>query len=307
MAYKILSIDGGGIKGVFSLQILKMLQDEVDKNILDKFDCFAGTSTGALIVGALASGFQPAELLRFYALFGKMVFPKRGGEKPIAKYDNERLKAVLHKILPANPMLSQIKKDIIIPTCYLGPDQNGSWSPVIYDNFSKEGEKDVFLIDAALRSAAAPIYFPSYQKYVDGGLYALNPSLVAFSKAIDPMAGKRKVEDIRLLSLGNGINPTAIEEDIDWDEKSWMEPYGTVATYPLFSIVADMGAQIPDYPLEQILKGHYKRINNMLPVPVEMDDIKKVALLKRSAKSIKSEQKAKWREYVSWTRAHIFD
>lgn len=305
MVYKILSIDGGGIKGVFALQVLKMLQDEVDIDILDKFDCLAGTSTGALIVGALASGFQPAELLRFYTLFGKMVFPKRGAEKPIAKYENQRLKLVLQKILPSNPKLVDLKKDIIIPTCSLGPNQNGSWSPVVYDNFSEGGKGDTLLIDAALRSSAAPIYFPSYQNFVDGGLYALNPSLLAFSKAIDPKGGKREANEIRLLSIGNGMNPTAIEEDVDWDERRWMEPYGMVATHPLFSIMTDMGAQIPDYPLEQILKENYKRINGMLPVPVEMDDVKKVALLKRSARSMKSEQKPKWREYVAWTRNHI--
>ncbi len=63
MEYKILCIDGGGIRGVFSLEILKMLQEDLGKDFLKGFDCFSGTSTGALIVSAFIRGFQPRELI----------------------------------------------------------------------------------------------------------------------------------------------------------------------------------------------------------------------------------------------------
>lgn len=305
MVYKILAIDGGGIKGAFAIQVLKMIQSEVGKDVLDKFDCFAGTSTGALIVAALLSGYQPSDLLRFYTLFGKGVFPERDREGFAAKYDNKRLKRVLEKIFPENPALGDLKKDVIIPTCRLGKGQEGSWQPVVYDNFDRKKTKKISLIDAALRSSAAPVYFPSYQNYVDGGVYAVNPSLIAVSKAIDPAFGNKNIADIRLLSIGTGINPTGIEEDVDWDERRWMEPYGAVATHPLYSVITDMAAKVPEYPLEQILKEKYNRINAYLPVPVEMDDVKKIPILKKTAKEMPENQKPLWRESMKWIRSHI--
>jgi hypothetical protein len=75
VVYRILSIDGGGIKGVFALQVLKMIEEELGRDILKKIDCFSGTSTGALIVSGMAMGYEPKDLLRFYKFFASRVFP----------------------------------------------------------------------------------------------------------------------------------------------------------------------------------------------------------------------------------------
>jgi len=302
MVYRILSIDGGGIKGVFALQILKMIEEELGREILKKIDCFSGTSTGALIVSGISMVYEPKDLLRFYRFFAKRVFPKRTEREDIgkAKYGNEKLKRILSHVFPENPTLSDLPRHIVIPACKLSNQCEGCWYPEVYDNFDREKAKEHSLIDVALRSSAAPIYFPSYQKYIDGGVFALNPSLIALSRAIDPKAGGVDLNNIRILSIGNGINPARIEEEIDWDEKRWMEPYGNMAMLPLFALMADMGAFIPEYPLTQILGDKYCRVNAPLSVPVEMDDLSKMRVLIEGAKNLRDQNKEKWDNTLGW-------
>lgn len=306
MTYKILCIDGGGIRGAFALQILHMLQEDIGKDLLTKLDCFAGTSTGSLIVAAISQGFSPKELLRFYNILGSRVFPKpKNKEKGMAKYDNTTLIKALKIIFPKNPKLSEIEKHVIIPACKLYDERKEQWSMEIYDNFDRINASHISLIDAALRSSAAPIYFPSYQKCIDGGVYAHNPSLLALSRAIDEKGGNQNIKDIRLLSIGNGKNPGGINEELNWDEHKWMAPYPPLAKHPLYSLLTEMNADTPDYPLGQILKKQYLRINAFLPHPVEMDDTKSVKLLIKTAKSIREKTPEIWDSYLDWVQDNI--
>lgn len=293
MGYKILCIDGGGIRGIYSLQILKMLEEEVDSDIFKKVDCFAGTSAGALIVAALSQGYTAKDLMRFFSFFGRRVFQKNPQAKDGgAKYTNRFLSKALKRMFPKNPTLADINKHIIIPACSLCSEEDGKWLPKIYDNLDRNAAKEYHLIDAALKSAAAPIYFSSHRGYVDGGLFALNPSLIAYSRALEKKHG-----DIQLLSIGNGINPAGINEEVDWNEVQWMVPYREVARHPLFALLTDIGSCIPDYPLRQILGGSYHRVNGPLDEPVEIDDANKAGLLIRNAKSIPC-----WEETKTWIR-----
>ena len=161
------------------------------------------------------------------------------------------------------------------------------------------------MVDTALKSSAAPIYYPSYQKYVDGGLYALNPSLVAFSSAIDPKKGGKEIEDVRLLSIGTGINPVAIHEEVDWDEVRWMKSYHSLSKHPLFSMMTEIGSHIPDYPLTQLLKKNYLRLNGHLPAPIEIDDATRVPTLIKAAKNIRHLYPDEWAQTVDWVKLNF--
>lgn len=306
MVYRILCVDGGGIRGVYASQILRMLQEEIDHNLFDRVDCFAGTSTGALIVASLSQGYGPRDVLHFYTFLGRLVFSKNPNHgEGASKYSNQHLKKILKRFIPEDPVLSELKPHIIIPTCHLGIEKTGYWQTIIYDNYDREKSKEYNLIDVALRSSAAPLYFPSYQKHVDGGLFALNPSLVALSRALDKGGGNKELEEIRLLSIGNGISPVGINQDIDWGVEKWFSPYHDLAQYPLFSLLTDVGAVIPDYPLAQILKEKTLRINGPLLAPVELDDFGKVDLLKKSAIDLKEHDPDRWESYKHWIRQNF--
>jgi len=306
MVYRILCIDGGGIRGVYALQVLKMLQDEIDTDLFKKIDCFAGTSTGSLIIASLNQGYQVQDLLNFYTFLGRRVFLKnKKTENGGAKYSNRFLKKMLKKFLPNNPTLFDIQPHMIIPSCHLSNGDNGLWESIIYDNYDRTKAKEYNLIEITLRSSAAPLYFPSYQKHIDGGVFALNPSLVALSRAIDEKGAGKELNDIRLLSIGNGINPAGINIDVDWGPKEWLEPYHKVAKHPLFSLLTEIGATIPEYPLTQILKNKTLRINGPLSVPIEIDDVGKIDLLKREAKALKIHNREKWESYKHWVRQNF--
>lgn len=302
MAYRILSIDGGGVKGVFALQLLKLIEEEVDREFIGKVDCIAGTSTGALIAVALALGFSPQKLLFFYKVFGHKIFSSRSRDvMKEAKYDNSHLRDSMLKVLPKNPTFSDIQKDLIIPAFRLEGPEGERWKEEIYDSY-RDDMKGESLIDVALRSSSAPLYFPSYQGRIDGGVYALNPSLLSLTRAIDPTGGGRSLKEIRILSLGNGVNPSKISQEIDWGVMNWMTPYQDQADLPLFSLLTEMGASVPHYPLTQILKDRYLRINEILPFPIEIDDLKHIKDLRKAAKSIKENNPDRWREYKAWIR-----
>ena len=301
MSYKILCIDGGGIRGVFSLEILKMFQEDLGKDVFQKFDCFSGTSTGALIVSALLRGYGPRELIHFYTIFGRKIFPKR--RKHVteeAKYSHDFLQTILKTTLSEKTTFADLNKHLIIPACILSDSIENRWGFEVFDNYHLEKAKEWNLVDIALRSAAAPIYFPSYQNYIDGGIYALNPSLLAFSRAIDPMGGAKQISELKILSIGTGINPTGIKNEVDWGLDQWMSNQDELADYPLVSLITDIGSTIPNYPLEQLLKHNYLRVNGILPSPIEIDDPSKIALLRKAARDIKDHTPRLWDKYLEW-------
>ncbi|MCH9621453.1 MAG: putative sporulation hydrolase CotR [Chlamydiia bacterium] len=290
MVYRVLSIDGGGIRGVFALKLLEFIQDEVDKDFLKKIDCFAGTSTGGLISTCLNLGHSPKKLLFYYKNLGSFAFAKN--TKGSSKYHNKRLKFLLKTIVPKNLTLNDLDRDLIIPTCRLYDPSRGRWKEEIYDTFTNGGDR---VIDVAIRSASAPLYFPSYQGHIDGGVFAVNPALIAYSRLIDQNGGKKDSHSIRLLSLGNGVNPSGIEGEVDWGVDDWMDD-----KLKLFELMTDMSMQVPHYPLQQILKDQYHRINSILKEEVALDEAKKVNSLLSSADLFKKEHNDIWLKDKDW-------
>jgi uncharacterized protein len=77
--FKILAIDGGGIKGLYSAKILEHLENRFNCSISDHFDLICGTSTGGLIGLALAMKIPASKISEFYEQYGKVIFPHRCG------------------------------------------------------------------------------------------------------------------------------------------------------------------------------------------------------------------------------------
>ena len=73
---RILTIDGGGLRGVFAASIIEQMELVTGKSARDLFDCFYGTSTGAILAAGLAIGMRAAELKNFYLEKGATVFQK---------------------------------------------------------------------------------------------------------------------------------------------------------------------------------------------------------------------------------------
>lgn len=117
--FQILSLDGGGIKGLFSAAILAHLQDDLNVKVVDHFDLITGTSTGGLIAIALSIGMSPKEIIRFYIDNGPRIFTKSksSGIKKLfgSKYNSEGLEASIKECFE-NKKLLHCKKRLVIPS-----------------------------------------------------------------------------------------------------------------------------------------------------------------------------------------------
>ncbi|KAA6345210.1 hypothetical protein EZS27_007186 [termite gut metagenome] len=213
--FKILSIDGGGIKGLYSSTILEHLEEKYECSISDYFDMLCGTSTGGLIALALSLGIPAKTISEFYMNKGAQIFPDLpffNSLKQVlwgGKFSDKNFKKSLVEIFE-DKQIGDSKNLLCIPT-YSYTDAR----PWVFKFDHKEGELDrdnkAKYVDVALATSAAPTYFPlseidNYDKkqFVDGGVWANNPTLVGLIEALRYFVGKGKeYHDVKLLSISS--------------------------------------------------------------------------------------------------------
>ena len=239
--FQILSLIGGGIRGAFVTSYLKELEAKLGRPLAESFDLIAGTSTGGIIAAGLAFGHSAAKMHDFYVRYGESIFTKRstykasgiyrylfptvnwifkkrtGGELSSAFQSNfcpEALQTSFDEGFGENT-LGDIKcTRLIMPAVNLTKGvphvfRSTHLPKAIHD-------KDIKISDAIIATTAAPTYFPHKQigenAYVDGGVWASDPSMLAvaeairiqqFSKRLDPSVDI-VTNNIHLLSVGTG-------------------------------------------------------------------------------------------------------
>jgi patatin-like phospholipase/acyl hydrolase len=297
--YKIMTFDGGGIRGALTIRLLLKLLKKFPK-LVEETDLFAGTSTGAFIALGLANGMDPEKLAKLYSeKNGRYIFTPEYFSAFRPKYDNKHLKKLLHSIFPENLALKDLNTHVVIPSFRVIDSlkiQNfspGSWYPVFFNNFPNSNTADNCVIDVALASSAAPVFFPSYKDYIDGGVIANNPSTTAISFAVSRSGGKQDLEDLSLLSIGTGFSPHRIKENTrKWGALQWFLNFDPPV--PLINIMTDGVAQADKMLSHQLLNKRYFRLNPVLPYPIELYDYEKVIELKSIANKTDLSQVFKW-------------
>jgi len=119
--FRILSIDGGGIKGVFPAAFLAELENSLSDPIYRYFDLIAGTSTGGIIALGLGLGLTAAEITTFYENYGTYIFPA-----PALSAPKRLLRQLLSSKYSAQPL--QIALDAVFKDSTLGG--HGGWTVV---------------------------------------------------------------------------------------------------------------------------------------------------------------------------------
>ncbi len=230
----ILSIDGGGIRGIIPLACLVELERQQGKPAPQLFDMVAGTSTGAIIAAGIALGSSARGLLALYRDLAIRAFQRlpwwqvllNGGNH---RYSNNFIAATLADI-GGERRLNDLPLDIMITA------KNTETSRT--DFFVRDGPGNaslwgtMALKDAVLASIAAPTYFPAHSAtvrgirhtWVDGGVgVAGNPSYHAAVEAIHYSAGRYSPGETRMLSFGTGRRLHTIQAEkanaIQW--ASW--------------------------------------------------------------------------------------
>lgn len=294
--YRILSADGGGSRGLVSAKLLERLVTK-DPNLIIKTKLFAGTSTGSFIALGLAYGMEPKDLTNLYLNNVKDIFKDSWLNEIVTlgslvgpDYDNTKLKSILEDIF-GDTRLGDLKKHVLIPTFDLDSKNcYRQWKPKFFHNLDPD-DKDMEerLVDVAMRSSAAPIYFPSYGRYVDGGLVCNSPSMAAIAQALDSQTGRgpENLEDITLLSLGTGFIPEYIEgENLKWGLARWARK--------LVSIFMNGATQVANYQAKRLLNDRYHRVEVELDYPYKLDEVKNLDKLIGLAKNKDLTETYKW-------------
>jgi len=299
-AFRILSLDGGGVRGVLTAVILGRIVKEVP-SFLDNVDLIAGTSTGGLMGLMLAAGYTPQECEDIYKYACPLIFAKDPWRvyNPLkAKYNPQGRSEMCRAYLNEDRTLRDLKKHVVITSFKLDGkvgqmgafiSMNGGWRPAVFSNIPRldgklEPDLDLLAWDAAMRTSAAPTYFPSHKGYVDGAMFANNPSMLAVSKACAHFP-KVTPENTVVLSVGVGNFPISIEtpetEDLDWGIKDWV-PY-------IFDLLLDGDSLSTEVLLRYLLNApsknqnnadnRYHRIDATLPRYMELDDVTALPLL----------------------------
>ena len=245
--FRILSFDGGGIRGAFGIGLIEGLEKQLGRPITDYFDLLAGTSTGAITAACLAAGKSAADVNQFYEDNADLIFkprPKRepawwlrpfyGGVRKVfadrtggnfddlfrSRYCPMALEMAFIDGFGDTTMGELSAALLIVPAVNLSKGKT-----VVFrtPHLQETGERiqefgDVRVRDVLLATTAAPTYFPHHtmpdgDAYCDGGVWAVNPSLLALAEAIKmreegsippPPEGVSEFGCFRLLSVGAG-------------------------------------------------------------------------------------------------------
>jgi uncharacterized protein len=296
---RILSIDGGGIRGIIPGQILVILEDKLkaktgneNARISDFFDLIAGTSTGGILTcsylmpGENAPGqavrpkFDARQVVDLYLKRGSEIFsiPLRHKLRTAGGILDEKYPAApLEKALKdyfGDTKLSELVKPCLITSYDIKHRQGHFFTQ--HDAVQKKGW-DFLVRDVARSTSAAPTYFETANTksltdvsypLIDGGVFVNNPTLCAFAEVYSEF--KTTPDQMVVLSLGTGYS----KQEYDYDKaKNW----GMVQwVKPLIDIMMSGVAEVVDFQLRQIFdaigaQNQYLRINTELPIDVSPD------------------------------------
>lgn len=226
---RILTIDGGGIKGAFPAAFLAEVEARIGGPVADYFDLIAGTSTGGIIALGLGLGLTATEILELYEKNGRRIFPHTlGFSLPgvfRAKYAKAALPQILHEAF-GNRRLGESRTRLVVPSLNLATEYVHLYKTSHHPGLTKD--LHVPVVEVALATVAAPTYFPVHLSpegvpFIDGSVWARNPLGLAVIEAIGILEWPR--DAIRVLSLGC----TASHLDITW--KSWKQHTSLGATF----------------------------------------------------------------------------
>ena len=296
---RILSIDGGGIRGIIPGQILVSLEEKLKRisnnpkaRIADFFDLIAGTSTGGILTCAYLCPvkensnrpkFTAEEVVDLYLERGDQIFSIPLKHKIMTtggiideKYPSDPLEKALSDYF-GNTKLSQLLKPCLITSYDITRRQGHFFTQ--HDAIKKKGW-DYYVKDIARATSAAPTYFECSKiksltsinyPLIDGGVFVNNPALCAYSEVHNKF--KATAKEMAILSIGTGFEKTEYDYNLakDWGMMGWIKP--------LISIMMSGVSEVVDCQLKQIYSAvkapkQYLRINTGFPITVnpDMDD-----------------------------------
>jgi patatin-like phospholipase/acyl hydrolase len=357
--YNIITCDGGGIRGLITAILLNDLVSNPPagstSNILSNVNLFAGTSTGGIIAIGLSCGLTPSSLVNLYESDCASIFqPYQSSGAPSVlsnlglpqvsfdpcswvaelchvKYSNAGLYKVLSNTLsqasqvnPSSP-LSKLSTSVLAVTLMMSDTSNNPWTPLALTNLPNSDYANVAIIDAAMCSSAAPLYFPPYAVppapaaatmwCADGGVVANNPSTFALGSVLQSQVlqqQNKEFSNIRLLSIGTGATIDYVPSSLlnaltnNWGMMMWLNPLtlGHEPAFPLMAAMFDGQAQIAHLEASNLLgSSQYQRANPTLTETINLDDCGAITELKNIATAYIGS--AEWTSIKKWAYSNF--
>lgn len=288
---RVLSIDGGGIRGIIPAELLLSLEYKLqeysgnpDARIADFFDLIAGTSTGGILtciflcpdkVNPGRPRFTAEDAVDLYLSKGGKIFDISLWQKISSamglldeKYSADNIEEELEYYL-GDLRLS----DLLKPTLITAYDIQRRCAKFFTQHDAVESRSEnYYLKDVARATSAAPTYFETkgvkslsstFYPLIDGGVFANNPTLCAYAEVRNKFPGRPRAKDMAILSIGTGYDKKVyeFEKAKDWGMLDWVKP--------LFDIMLSGVAETVDYQLRQIYDAverpdQYLRIDGKL-------------------------------------------
>ena len=268
--YRVLGLDGGGIRGLITAVWLDRLEQKLGSPLKNHFDLFAGTSTGSILACGVAMGLSAASIIDLYLNNAKTIFPGRASrlwsrtqrlisQGPSApKYDGKGLEQVLKKVFTRknrNVVFGELGKKPVLVFTYDTLNRQS----IVFKNTKLEHVKiPVYQICKA--SCSAPTYFPAHVMrigkanvpLIDGGVVANNPTACAIAEAIRINKRRRGlaqcgVNDFIVASFGTGeaSRSITINEAQEWGALEW--------AIPIIDVLFDGSTDAVDYIARQVI------------------------------------------------------
>ena len=308
---RILSLDGGGIRGIISCVILKYIEEQLQKQdnpnakIGDYFDLVAGSSTGGLITALLLfpdgnkqAKFSVEEALNLYAKKGESIF-----NVPFFQYLLNPFGLLKEKISDKNieKQLEEVfgnleLKDLIKPCLITSYDITARKAMLFTSHNANQPIKNFYVKDVCRATSAAPIYFEPAQinsfykqqyTLIDGGVYANNPALCAYAEARKinfstilndiQKPDCPTINDMIIISIGTGtvLKPYYFEDFDNAGKLKWISP--------LIDILLSSNVETVDYQIHKMYetlgnrnsKNYHRIMPELKKASPEMDETSK--------------------------------
>lgn len=238
VSFRILSLDGGGLKGAFTASVLATWEELTGRRIVDHFDLIAGTSTGGILAIGLGMGLSGKQMLEFYKNKGSTIFPVTSLSDKLShkirhlfcpKYAQNVLLNELraaYNLQEAVPCLSSSRCRLVVPAYHAVAGALHVFRTPHHHCLTSDAHTEAAQV--ALATAAAPTYFSAARianmitesSYFDGGVWANTPALAAVLEAVCYL--QVPLDRIEVLSVGTTEEPFTVRKQVKAGLAGWL-------------------------------------------------------------------------------------
>lgn len=293
--FRILSLDGGGVRGAFTAAFLDAIERQAGRRLIDCFDLITGTSTGGLIAIGLALDFPAERLVRFYESSCPQLFPTAFASRTYraarhwvaAKHDARALAASLRQFFGDDTTLAHARCPVVIPTFDVGMGKpvclKTHHHPLLVHDRSRKAW------EVGMATSSAPTYFAPFQSswgptYVDGGVWANRPSLVGIVEAVKYFGVP--LGNLNVLSVGTTGAGFRLEQMSFAGKLPWVRGGKVV------DLLMTASAASAAFASHLILDGRVSECDARTATPIRLDDARRIKELLGHGRQVAKERGA---------------